>query len=41
MDRCLACHRRPDVSHHLHHGYCVICWHRIKRDRFAAFTRKG
>jgi hypothetical protein len=41
MDRCQACQRRPDVAHHLHHGYCTLCWNRLRRAAYGAFSRKG
>jgi hypothetical protein len=41
MDRCQSCQRRPDIAHHLHRGYCTICWRRLKTARYAAFSRKG
>ena len=41
MDRCQSCQRRPGVAHHLHRGYCTICWRRLKTANYAAFSRKG
>jgi hypothetical protein len=41
MDHCKSCERRPDVTHRLRHGYCVICWRRLKSAAFGAFSRKG
>jgi hypothetical protein len=41
MDRCQSCQRRPGIAHRLRHGYCTICWNRLKTARFGAFSRKG
>ncbi|HLI28678.1 MAG TPA: hypothetical protein VKZ60_16545 [Chloroflexota bacterium] len=41
MERCQSCLRIPDVAHRLHRGYCAICWRRLKRARYGAFSRQS